>query len=355
MRRRELAPVLDGDPVRDRVPRLATTPTTRTSGPALLERHRDPCGKASATDRNEHGLCVRSLLGELEPDRPLARDHALVLEGVDERRARALDVRLRRGDRFLEALADELGLAAVRARGLDLRHRRVLRHEDRRRDPRFARRPRDRLAVVAGARGDDARATLRLAERRDRVVRAADLERARPLEVLRLEEHRAPARPRERLRRVERRLARDPGEALACGLDVSDRRRRAHGVGPVGSDPSSNTSSKIWRTALSGSSCAPRPARGRAAGRDHRRRRSADGRSRGSRRPRTPPPRGSSDGAPPADRRPRARHDAPRAPPTARRRSRRAAPPSGGSSAGRSGSASATIERTSFSIVFAAA
>ena len=64
-----------------------------------------------------------------------------------------------------------------------------------------------------------------VAERRDRVVRAADLERARPLEVLGLEEDLAPGEPRERLRRIERRLARDAGEPLACGLDVSDRRR----------------------------------------------------------------------------------------------------------------------------------
>ena len=66
---------------------------------------------------------------------------------------------------------------------------------------------------------------LRLAERRDGVVGPADLERARPLEVLGLQEDLAPGEPRERLGRVERRLARDACEAVARSLDVSDRRR----------------------------------------------------------------------------------------------------------------------------------
>ena len=49
---------------------------------------------------------------------------------------------------------------------------------------------------------------------------AADLERARPLEVLGLQPHLAPDEPRERLRAVDGRDARDAGEPLAGVLDV---------------------------------------------------------------------------------------------------------------------------------------
>jgi hypothetical protein len=134
-------------------------------------------------------------------------------------------VLLRGGDGGLEALAAELDGPAVGRRRVDLRGRGVLRHEDRRPDARLARRPGDRLPVVPGARRGDARLALGGSEGRDRVVRAADLERARPLEILRLERDRAAGEARERLRGIQRCLARDAREPLARGLDVSERGR----------------------------------------------------------------------------------------------------------------------------------
>ena len=106
----------------------------------------------------------------------------------------------------------------------------------------LARRPRDRLPVVARARRDDAGGALLVVERRDAVVRAADLERPRALEVLRLEPHLAAGKPRERLRAVDRRDARDAVEARARRLDVSERRTPS-------SSPMWNTFSRISRTA----------------------------------------------------------------------------------------------------------
>ena len=50
-------------------------------------------------------LDVGHLLGELEPDRPLPGDHALVLERVHERGARLLDALRRLGERLVEACA----------------------------------------------------------------------------------------------------------------------------------------------------------------------------------------------------------------------------------------------------------
>ena len=125
-----------------------------------------------------------------------------------------------RVERLLERRTGQLDLGAVRPRRLDLRHRRVLRHEDPRPRPHLACRPRDRLAVIAGARGDDSGGALLGAERRDAVVRAADLERARPLQVLRLQVQLAADEARDRLGAVDRRDARDPVEPGARRLDL---------------------------------------------------------------------------------------------------------------------------------------
>src|SRR5207248_8878933 len=140
-----------------------------------------------APDRDERRLDVRHLIRELEPDRPLAGDHYRVLEGMHEGRAVLRDVLRRRLDRGLERATGELDLGAVLAGRVDLRHRRVLRHEDARPRPDLARGPRDRLAVVAGARRDDARRALLGAQRRDAVEGTAHLERAGALEILGLE------------------------------------------------------------------------------------------------------------------------------------------------------------------------
>ena len=100
---------------------------------------------------------VGDLVGELEADRPLAGDHDRVLERMHERRAvLARRTRVRASSAVLERAAVELDLGAVVARRVDLRHRRVLRHEDARLRADLARRPGDRLAVVARARRDDA-------------------------------------------------------------------------------------------------------------------------------------------------------------------------------------------------------
>ena len=164
------------------------------------------------------------LLEELEPDRALARDHGVVLERMDQRRAGPLDVLERCLHRLLEDRADELDVRAVVARRVDLRHRRVLRHEDRRVGPLLAGRVRDGLAVVPGARRDDAGGPLLVGQHRDLVDRATDLERACPLEVLRLQQDLPAAQPRERLRAEERRDTRVVADPLARILDVSECR-----------------------------------------------------------------------------------------------------------------------------------
>ena len=251
--------MLDGDPVRDREAGRADDADDPDPRSELAQRDRDPGREAAAADRDQHRLRVRCLLRQLEPDRALARDDAPVLEGVDEGRARPLDVLLGRGDRSLEALAHELHLSVVGARGLDLRHRRVLGHEDRRGDPGLARSPRDRLPVVPRARRHHARRPLLRSEGRDRVVRAADLERPGALEVLGLEQDLAGRRaartsPRGRAasRARPRRGAR--GRPRCRRSRVPSRRGQAPRDRPVSGPSSLNTFSMISRTAVSGSS-----------------------------------------------------------------------------------------------------
>ena len=141
-RRGERARLLDRDPLRDRVAVLgaagegADVLGLDADEPHVRAERRSAIAIPAASPPPPIGTTsvpsVGQLLGELEPDRALPRDHALVLERVDERRAGRLDVLLRRRHRLVEAGADELDLGAVVARRVDLGHRRVLRHEDRR-------------------------------------------------------------------------------------------------------------------------------------------------------------------------------------------------------------------------------
>ena len=92
---------------------------------------------------------------QLEPDRAVARHHEVVLHRMDEEPVEPVEARL--DDRLPPALVRHLDdLAAEPRDRVELRLRRVLGDDDRRRDAELARGPRDALRHVAGARGDDA-------------------------------------------------------------------------------------------------------------------------------------------------------------------------------------------------------
>ena len=137
------------------------------------------------------------LLEQLERDRPLPGHHALVVVGVDRDRApRSVD---EPGEQPLAVdgvAVEEDHLGAVAAGGRELAGRRVLGHQDRRAGVVQPGGERERLRVVAGRDGGDARGRAPRRERGDRVVRAAELERADALEVLGLQEDRRAASPR---------------------------------------------------------------------------------------------------------------------------------------------------------------
>ena len=161
---------------------------------------------------------------QLEANRSLACDDELIFVRMDERPARLVDVRARGDQGVLEELPAHLRVGTVVAAGLDLRHRRRVRHEDARVNSELARRPRNSLTVIAGAGRDDARLALLGRQRGELVDGAAHLEGTRSLQVLGLEAHFAATAARERLREVDRRLLGDPLQAPARLLDVSECR-----------------------------------------------------------------------------------------------------------------------------------
>ena len=218
----QLRRTLYGDPIGEReARRLGLHADDAHLRPHLAQGERDSRGEPAAADRDDHRLDLRQLLGELEPDRALTGDHLFVEVGVDERRARPLDVLARGRQRFLEPLAAHLDAGAVAPGRVDLGHRRVLGNEDRRRDARLARRPGDGLPVVAGACRDDARGTLGVGEAPDLVDRAADFEGAGALKVLVLQVHVAAGQARERLRAVDGRDSGDVLEPMPRRLDLT--------------------------------------------------------------------------------------------------------------------------------------
>ena len=207
------------------------TPMISTSGRARLDREGDPAGQSAAADRHDDLRQVGDVLEQLETERALPGDDVEVVEGVHEghpglvgagagrldgvvdRRARGVDDRPERGA--------PLGLGERRARG----------HEDLARDAAHTRGMRQRPGVVAGAaRGDPAGAAV--AERRELAQRAADLERARPLQALGLEHDLAARALGHGERGQHRRVADDVGGHLARAEDVVEAERagrRGHG------------------------------------------------------------------------------------------------------------------------------
>src|SRR5581483_6145694 len=199
-----------------------------------------------------------------------------------------------------------------------------------------------RLAVVASARRHDAGCALFVAQRRERVESAADLERPRSLQVLRLEDE-LPAEPaREALGGVDRRHARVRADPLARGLDVSDGRLRPNRQGGTPREGS-------HARPRAGRARAARPARAAPGARATRRRALRGAAVRAPRRRRRPPRRGCAAAVPRAARPIRGTSDARRSRPTAWRPLPRGAPRSAapGAATGQPARAKAPALRTS--------
>ena len=205
--------LLDGDPVGDRVPgrrqpgeRARTRPPGRrragSPGAARRARARSPARarrrrSGTTTVSTSGASCSASSSPSVPwPARTSGSSKAWTKVTPPPRPAPAPPPTA-----VVEAVAGEHDLGAVALRRLDLRRRRVLRHEHGR-----ARTPASRAAQATAWPWLPALAVTTPAARsasvrlRDAVDRAADLERAGPLEVLRLQPDRAAGEAAERLR-----------------------------------------------------------------------------------------------------------------------------------------------------------
>lgn len=156
-------------------------------GPDRLDRHRDARRETAAADAHDDGPHLGALFEDLQPHRALPGDDVRVVEGVDEDRTGLLGVLLRGGQRLVHHMPVQPDLGPVLTGRGHLRQRRPDRHEDRRPYAEQRRRECDTLRMVSGARGDDPGRPLHRRQTRDTYVRAAQFERAGPLEVLALE------------------------------------------------------------------------------------------------------------------------------------------------------------------------
>jgi hypothetical protein len=188
------------------------------------DRGGDPGYETSAAGRHDHHLHVGTVLEELEPHGALAGLDERVVEGMNESPALV-------GLDLLDALEGlgrvrrlEVDRGAVAAGSGDLLLTCPRPHDDEAVDPL------ERAAVGEGARmvpggdRDDAAGALVRGERGELREDAADLERARLLEELALEDGRAAERLTERGRRQERRSS----QPVADRRRGSDRIDRLH-------------------------------------------------------------------------------------------------------------------------------
>ena len=191
-------------------------------GHERLDGDGDAARQPAPAERHDDARQVVEVLDQLESERALSGDDGGVVERVAERPAVLGGELLRRCHRVVERRPTLDDRRAVGLARLDLGDRRARWHEDVARDAVVAGGERHRRRVVAGAAGGDARLGP-IAQRVELVHRAADLERPRPLEVLRLEHDRAAEPLRQRRRRHDRGVLGDGPGDLAGGLDVGER------------------------------------------------------------------------------------------------------------------------------------
>ena len=205
-----------------------STPTTRVRRRQRRDDRRAAADQPAAADRHDEQVELAGVLEQLEGDGAGAGHDERLVVGVDDAQpALGGELRLQRGAVVGVAVeADDLGAVALRRGALG--GGRVVRHEDRRVRAAEAGGERQRLGVVARRGGADAaQRRLGLGERRDRVVGAAELERADALQALGLERDPRVEALVERARAHDRRAVRDAGQPRGGAPDVLDRAARS--------------------------------------------------------------------------------------------------------------------------------
>ena len=163
--------------------------------PQRLDGRRNAGREAAQADRRQHDerlvgrhATLGELLHDLQADRSLAGDHAQVVGRRHELQPVAVGNLVRTCHALLVVRADEDDLGAICPHAGHLDRGRVVGHHHDRADAKDSRRACDRLGVVAARMSDDARPALLGRQLGERVVSAAELERASRLEALGFDE-----------------------------------------------------------------------------------------------------------------------------------------------------------------------
>ena len=154
------------------------------SGLDVLGRDRASGHQAAAADRSENEVKVRHLFDHLQPDGSLTGDDMVVVVGVNQRVALALDHLFGDSAAIVERLTCQLDIGAIALGLFHLGEGRRLRHHDGCRDLKALGVICGRLGMVAGRHGDHADALLLIVKAAQFDEGAPVLERVCDLEVL---------------------------------------------------------------------------------------------------------------------------------------------------------------------------
>ena len=157
-------------------------------GVQALDRTGDTRDEPATAHGDDHGLGMLELVHDLQADGALSRDDVLVVIGMHEGGARLL---LQAHGLVVCVIVDAGDEAHLRSQApgvLHLHDGGTVGHADHGPHAQAGGGQRHALGMVAGAAGDDAQGELLLGELVDLEVGASQLERARHLEVLGLEE-----------------------------------------------------------------------------------------------------------------------------------------------------------------------
>jgi len=245
MSERHLAELLDTQRVRDRAVRLLRRPGDELAASQRIpgvrgefrldaddrgarapgaDRRGDPGDQPAAADRHDDEVHVRKLLGYLEPDRALSGDHLAVVERRDDKVPVLGGQPGGYGEPRGERRRTPYQLRAVALDRVGLRPGRGLRHHHNRVHAEQRGGIRDRVPVIAARVRHDAVFPGLVEPGGDRGVRSPQLERARWLQRLRLDQQ-ARCDPRHRYKRCAHGHS---GKTVRGVLDLRYRDKISH-------------------------------------------------------------------------------------------------------------------------------
>ena len=198
----------------------------------ILDGNRNAAGQAAAATGDDDGVEVDAqrlrLPRQLQPDRALAGDYGRIVEGRHQHHA-LVDIGANDAHAVVAESVERHHFGAHRPHIADLHRRRVGGHGDDGPDAEHGGGGRHALRMVPRGKGDDTTAAVLRAQRRQLVVGAAELERARALQRFRLEQDPAAEALVESGGFKERRLDDQAGKPARGGMDIGNAGKGGHG------------------------------------------------------------------------------------------------------------------------------